>query len=665
MRKLVLAVTLVVWSGLIAGCQGQKRSTYTNSAGSLALSTDDSLLYAADADNDFIAVIDTGTEAKIAEVKVGRDPERVCVGADDAIWVTNRGSRSVSMIRRGDWREAARIAVGVEPVGLAVSPDDRTVYVVSSTSLESSDYGTLTAIDVETLSPAWTMAVGPEPRAISLIGNDRAVISFFKEGDLALVDLAKREVLRAGTDLYRRANASKLSGTARYGSRGSVFSSFFPRSGNDVVASPDGERLYSAVVWSREERIMVTPNAVTGYYGDGGPCNVGAIATPGVVTTALDRFRAVVDDLTTCSVGTDAADRDYPPSAITTPSVRRPIQGPAAMAIDPTGAWLYVVNRQSNNVAVIPTRTRQVAGLDFESSGSSVRSLVPVGSGPNGIALTRDGRKAYVYNAFDHSVSTLTSQGRGNNAVIVSNDREPIRVASDPIGEGRNAEFYAGRKLFFDATDSRVNNVSVGVACATCHPAGADDGHTWGFPDGPRQTPALAGRQILNTAPYHWDGEFATLQDFVDHTVRLRMGGTGLSPALTRQLAAYIDGLAPADNPHVLDVPTDAQRRGKEIFQMGQCDSCHSGPWLTNNGFADVGTRLTGGANPDNPEKLTRGFNVPSLLSLARTAPYLHDGSAATLKDRLMRDRGSNRHGALAEVSDSQINDLVEYLKTL
>jgi YVTN family beta-propeller protein len=78
MRKLVLAATLVVFSGLTS-CQGQKRSTYTNSAGSLALSTDDSLLYAADADNDVIAVIDTGTEAKIAEVKVGRAPERVIV----------------------------------------------------------------------------------------------------------------------------------------------------------------------------------------------------------------------------------------------------------------------------------------------------------------------------------------------------------------------------------------------------------------------------------------------------------------------------------------------------------------------------------------------------------------------------------------------------------
>ena len=57
--------------------------------------------------------------------------------------------------------------------------------------------------------------------------------------------------------------------------------------------------------------------------------------------------------------------------------------------------------------------------------------------------------------------------------------------------------------------------------------------------------------------------------------------------------------------------------------------------------------------------------NTPSLLGLARTAPYLHDGSASTLKERLVQGRQSNRHGSTSHLSDADIDDLVAYLQTL
>lgn len=52
-------------------------------------------------------------------------------------------------------------------------------------------------------------------------------------------------------------------------------------------------------------------------------------------------------------------------------------------------------------------------------------------------------------------------------------------------------------------------------------------------------------------------------------------------------------------------------------------------------------------------------------MGLARTAPYLHDGSAVSLKDRLMQGRKSNQHGVTAQLTDAEVDDLVEYLLTL
>ncbi|HVE84668.1 MAG TPA: hypothetical protein VND93_17550, partial [Myxococcales bacterium] len=92
---------------LLSACGEPSTASYTNAAGSLALSRDDAFLYAVDTDNDLVAVVDTATEAMVAQVQVGRAPERITVGPDDTIYVSNRGSRSVSVIRRGagTWTE--------------------------------------------------------------------------------------------------------------------------------------------------------------------------------------------------------------------------------------------------------------------------------------------------------------------------------------------------------------------------------------------------------------------------------------------------------------------------------------------------------------------------------------------------------------------------------
>ncbi len=670
----------VVAVGCAWGCGSPALSRPNRSAGSVALSRDDGLVYAVDGDTDRLLVVDTAREQKLAEVAVGRLPEQVLVGSDDTIYVTNRLGRSVSVIHKGDWSEAARIEVGVEPVGMALSTDGKTLLVVSSTAAGTSDFGTLTAIDVATLQAKWVLPVGEEPRSVAVIDDRRAFVSLFKSGDLVEIDLTQPSVTHSGSSLYAQLYRSALGNTASNGKKAVSPNSFeastvHPRAMAGLVLSPDGKRIYATALMDSESSLTSTgprgtpgPSGTTepanpsgsgdASYGGGG-CRPGAVTAPSLVTFDSDGTPRV-DDLSGCQMEV-ASDR--PPTVLQAGTKGGTVQGPSAVVVNTTGTWLFVVNQQSNNVAVVATGSDEIrnASTDDHRSRfvvpSNLRSLVQVGAGPTGIALTSDDRKAYVYSSFDHTLTVLIG---GESGTVVSSGRS-LRLADDVL----SPDVVAGRKLFFSASDPRMNDPSTGIACASCHLEGREDGHVWIFGDGPRQTPSLAGRMTEQTAPFHWSGEFPDLGEFMTHTVQQRMGGTGTTPEMLGQLKAYISSIPAAENANRLSTPNDAQVRGAHVFQKAQCNSCHAGDALTNNGFADVGTRVMGGPHPDLGLELRSGLNTPSLLGLARSAPYLHDGSAPTLKARLLRGKANNLHGTTASLSDQEVDDLVEYLKVL
>ncbi|WP_368668610.1 YncE family protein, partial [Myxococcus sp. AB025B] len=259
MKRHLLAGVLAAALGL---CACEDRSTgaaWTNASGSVALSRDDAFLYVVDADTGVLAVVETASGQKVGEVKVGAGPERVVVGPDDTVYVSNRGARSVSVIRRGDWNEAARVAVGVEPMGLTVSPNGDTLYVVNSTALDSSVYGTLMAVDTRTLEVRWELPVGEEPRGVALVdGGRRALVSLFRHADLVTVDLSdahQPRMQREGTDLYARANTRQGVVADEPIPFPSSDVLFRPRGMADVVVAPDGARAFAPTLWAREDSL--------------------------------------------------------------------------------------------------------------------------------------------------------------------------------------------------------------------------------------------------------------------------------------------------------------------------------------------------------------------------------------------------------------------------
>ena len=118
---------------------------------------------------------------------------------------------------------------------------------------------------------------------------------------------------------------------------------------------------------------------------------------------------------------------------------------------------------------------------------------------------------------------------------------------------------------------------------------------------------------------------------------------------------------------------TPAAERGRALFfspDVG-CSDCHRGSRLTDSRFAadgepvlhDVGTlgELSGGRLGG---ELT-GIDTPTLHGLWLSAPYLHDGSAATLQELLTLRNPADRHGTTSHLRDGEIGDLVAYLLSL
>jgi mono/diheme cytochrome c family protein len=193
-------------------------------------------------------------------------------------------------------------------------------------------------------------------------------------------------------------------------------------------------------------------------------------------------------------------------------------------------------------------------------------------------------------------------------------------------------------------------NSGSGIACASCHPEGGEDGRTWNFAClGPRRTQSLRGR-ISETKPFHWEGDMTDFPKLVNEVFVGRMSGPKTTDAQNDALLHWLDRVP--DLPVLPSTDTAAAERGRLLFQGdAKCGTCHLGTHLTNNVTVDVGTGAP--------------LQVPSLRGVRWRAPFLHDGSAATLADRFGPTGGGDRHGKTSQLGAADIMDLTAYLETL
>jgi mono/diheme cytochrome c family protein len=231
-----------------------------------------------------------------------------------------------------------------------------------------------------------------------------------------------------------------------------------------------------------------------------------------------------------------------------------------------------------------------------------------------------------------------------NQLVVQTREPATLLMGSRSVALPGPSRKHTGHELFHLGTAG-------GIACASCHPEGNEDGQVWTFADfGPRRTQNISGG-ISGTEPFHWSGDMDTFSKLAHDVFGSRMTGPAIAEDYVGALFHWIDKIPRLEAP----VPDDpaAVERGKAIFNKDDvgCASCHGGEKMTNNASVNV---QTGGV-----------FQVPSLRGLAWRAPYLHQGCAPTLDARFGACGGGDAHGHTSQLTAQELGDLVAYLDTL
>jgi YVTN family beta-propeller protein len=331
---------------------------------------------------------------------------------------------------------------------------------------------------------------------------------------------------------------------------------------------------------------------------------------------------------------------------------------PFDAALTHDGAELWVVNAASNDLTVID--------LDSRSRVAHIE----VGDNPRGMVFSANGARAYVNNTLGGTVSVVDT---ATYSVI-----DEIQVTSIPLPP----ILLQGKRLFHSSHDPRMAR-DQWISCNTCHFEGEHDGRTWFFAfAGPRNTTSLLG--MVETYPQRWSAEWDEAAD-AEFVIRQENSGSGLLPGDLNcdlfppncidhapnqgrspdldALALFLDSLAIGPSPsHAAGQPlTPAEARGQALYDDDarlDCRQCHPPPLYVDHLAHDVGTATE-------HERIGPEYDTPTLRGLYASAPYFHDGSAATLYEALTRPSAGSEHDVRGLLTEADIQDLIAYLLAL
>ncbi|RMG18187.1 MAG: PKD domain-containing protein, partial [Planctomycetota bacterium] len=563
-------------------------------------------VWTVNADNDTVSALDTNTLRKVLEVPVGPHPRTLAFSPRDGLlWVVCQDDASVRVLDPASGRELARIALPTAsaPYGLAFSPAGDAALV----TLEAT--GALLVLDPRSRQALRTISVGPRPRGIAVTADGRTAlvarhVSPAHHGEVRRVDVPGGFVV----DTVRL--AFDPGPDAEDAGRG------VPNYLASPAISPDGAR-----AWVPAKK----DNTARGLSRDGVPLSfentVRAMAAQiDLVSGREDLARRI-----------DFNDRDMP----------------SAVCFSPLGDYAFVALQGSNAVEVRDAY-----------DGTLALAIERVGRAPQGVLLVGD--RLFVHGFLSRSVAVYDV---GQVLAGTSLQAPELARVSTVASERLSPQVLAGKQLFYDASDRRMN-LDGYLSCASCHLEGGSDGRVWDFTDrgeGLRNTIDLRGKAGTAHGPLHWTANFDEVQDF-EHDIRGAFRGRGFLSddafhALSRSdalgtpkagaspeldaLAAYLRSLDRFPESPYRDANgrlTPDGRAGRAVFQRLGCAECHGGPHFTDSPLGrrhDVGTLApSSGGRRGGP---LDGLDTPTLRGLFATAPYFHDGSAATLREVIDR----------------------------
>jgi len=581
------------------------------------------------ADNDTVSCLSTETLELLFEVPVGKHPRTLAVAPDDTLWVVNQDDASVSVLDvDGGSLGTIELPRATKPFGVVMSPRGEKAYVTLQAT------GEIAEIDLASRAVR-RAPVGPWVNGVAVdAAGERLfvtrLISNAEEGQVFEVHPDSLEVVRT----FRLAMDPGPDTEAS--ARG------VPNYLRSAVPSPDGTFLW---VPSKKD------NVLRGGARDGLPLTF---------ETSVRSIVSLVDLAENAEVLGRRVDLNNRALGL-------------SLAFSPLGDYAFVGLLGNDGVEILDAYDGRVVG-----------GAKGLGKAPDGLVLDDAGR-LYVNSFLSRSVVVLDASEVLSSVSFALDVVAEVEVSS---AEKLTPEVLLGKQVFYDAADRRMSQDSY-ISCASCHLDGFEDGMVWDFTDrgeGLRNTTSLLGRRGTGQGRLHWSANFDELQDF-EHDIRGAFGGegfltdeqfsegsrdtplgdskAGLSAELDA-LAAYVASLDRV-NPSPFRAPdgslTPEGWRGLQVFRRAGCPDCHGGPDFTDSptgNLHDVGT-----LRPTSGQRLgdtLEGLDTPTLRGLWETAPYLHDGSAATLFDVIGDRNPDDRHGATASLSDAERQELVSYL---
>ncbi len=617
------------------------------SGGTLMITANGRTAVAADPDRDRVSIVDIRKRELLHTIALpSRDePGRVVEGGPTRAYVALRGGGAVVSIDVVEGVIVARRAVCPAPRGLAYDPVAEQLHVGCS----EGKVVTLGAEGDDTPIRVVNLSIGV--RDVMMRGQN-LVVSRFKTAELVELDPSGRVLSRrspsgitqaAGSRAFEPAVAWRI---VDAGQNRTLMLHQYAFAGEVQVRST-GVQIDST---SGSPPVFEPPSEEEPPNGGGSGDGYGGAVGPGgaekecgsIVLGAASRFDAD---------GTVAAGLPMARSVLTVDAT-----------VSPDSAWVAVAHAGTDDFtgSVIP-RGAAPTSLFGTRGGVAIYSaddlFTPPGSegdvrdcAPIRSLLRIDGQSTAV--AFNPDMS---EESWTHGPWVVVQSRRPAKlllfneVFSPPteISLGGESVFDTGHDLFHRDTGR-------GIACASCHVEGREDGRTWLFPFGARRTQDVSVG-LEGTEPFHWNGEMNDFAMLTSDVFVRRMGGAPQSRARLDAFARWLFSLEPM--PAMVPADDPAAMRGQELFesQAVGCAECHAGEKKTNNRSFHVGTT--------DPSEL---LQVPSLLGVGHRAPFVHTGCAESLRDRFDPEcGGGDKHGTTSHLSSEQINDLITYLRTL
>ncbi|NJN24647.1 MAG: c-type cytochrome [Cyclobacteriaceae bacterium] len=579
-------------------------------------SSDGSALYVIAQDADMLLIVDPAQDKVETQIAVGRRPHSVVVSKDGkSAYVSNQWDNNLYVIDLASNTVSDTILTGAGPAGMGLSVNGQLLYIANTYT------NNISVVDLASNTEIKRLYGGNYPTGVAVSPLDNQV---FVSSQRTLPVPFRTEPITEVTVL----NGKNQRVEERLNFRSAHIM-------ENIAVSPDGDMAITTLI--RPKNLVPSAQIERGWMINHGI---------GIVTKEGKKAQLLLDE----------------PNAF--------YADPYDVVIHPNGKYAYVSHAGADMISAIDLDV--VRNIVSQSSQHELENLanylgmsdqivlkrIKTGANPRGLALSPDGKTLY-------AVEQMT-----DHITMIDTEKLEVVKTIDLGGPSRTTVTRKGGQLFRNAGHTFHQQYS----CYTCHPDGHEDGLTYDLTGSGRDLANVQTLRDLNgTAPFKWNGKNVSV--YMQCGMRFSKFVTrteSFSPGDLNSLVAYImRELTHPPNIHALPGGelTEAQKRGKAIFERtitvdgreipekDQCITCHNGPSYSNFQMADVGSLK----DTDNPTL----FDSPNLNNVYESAPYLHDGSAATLEEIWTVFNPNDTHGYANDMTKDQLNDLVEYLKSL